>query len=101
MFFQLGVDGHGAYPELYSKATVLAPGSYNLIRLSMMKTFTTKDALAKSPLKRNCLADGEKMLDHFTEYTQGNCLVDAIVTAIEEGCGCLGLLRGTSIYNLS
>ncbi len=92
--FQLSADANESYPQFFFRATLLAPGAYSIVRLMITKTYTTKDALSKSPEQRNCVKSHERTLRHFDEYTQENCLTNDIITAIEEGCGCVGSFRG-------
>lgn len=87
-------DAPDSYPDVQTKSVFLSAGNYNLVHLEMTKTFTTDQALATGPDKRNCYQRHEKPLRNFDSYTQSNCWTNYIIEGFKEQCGCVGRYRG-------
>ncbi len=46
------IDAPDSYPQTLTQATLLSPGTNNMLRLQLTKTFTTDTALGKPPETR-------------------------------------------------
>ncbi|XP_046452018.1 pickpocket protein 28-like [Daphnia pulex] len=87
--FKVLVHGPEEFPDISDRAFVLGPGTETFVAIKGTTTFNTEDVAREvTPIKRQCLVEGEKKLKYYRQYSRSACFVDCKTRKMQEDCNC-------------